>query len=108
MGLPIAEDPDKNRAPVLFSEIIEKAWGDWKIGSSNTPESILSENWGKLVSFKLSLKCAPERIDTKRKILFVRCSNAAVKQELSFIKKNILKRISALEGDLEIKDIKYH
>ena len=108
MGIPVAGDPDKNRAPVLFSEIIEKAWGDWKIGSSKTPESILSQNWGKLVSLKLSLKCAPERIDTKSKTLFVRCSNSTVKQELSFIKKTILKRISALEGEFEIKDIKFH
>ena len=50
MGLPIAEDPDKNRAPVLFSEIIESL-GRLEDRIIKHSESILSENWESLSRF---------------------------------------------------------
>ncbi|OUU42818.1 MAG: hypothetical protein CBC16_03340 [Verrucomicrobia bacterium TMED56] len=106
IGLPIAEDPRKNRPPKEIKDIIEKAWGDWKIGSISSPEKIISENWSKLVGLKLAAKCAPEKIDTTRGLLIVRTSSGAVKQELSFAKKMILKKITQLGTSLPINDIR--
>lgn len=107
-GLPIAEDPYKNRPPAMMQEIVEKVWGTWKIGTELSSEQIISENWAKLVGIQLANKCAPEKLDSARGVLIIKTSGGAVKQELTFKKKFILKKIAQLDSSCEIKDIRIH
>ena len=107
-GMPIAEDPRKKKDPVRFSNVIERVWESWKIGTDVSPEQKISENWSKLVGVQLANKCAPERLDPTKGYLIIRCSSSTVKQELTFKKKLLVKKISGLDPDFEISDIKIH
>ena len=59
----------------------------------------------KIVGTKLSSRCAPEKLSSNG-TLFLRAANGPVKQELSFIKKKIISRISRLDGCAFVRDIK--
>ena len=107
-GLPIADDPYKNRPPAIMQEIVEKVWGTWKIGTESSPEQIISENWARLVGIQFANKCAPEKLDPTRGVLIIKTSGATVKQELTFKKKSILKKIAQLDPSWEIKDVRIH
>ena len=107
-GLPIGSDPRKNRPPATMEDIVEKVWGTWKIGTETSPQQIISENWSKLVGHKFANKCAPEKLDATRGVLIIKTSGGAIKQELAFKKKLILKKICQLDPTWEIKDIRIH
>ena len=106
-GLPMVNDPRKDQSPERFSTIIDKVWETWKIGTQESPEKKISENWGKLVGLKLANKCAPEKLDSQSGVLFIRTSGGAVRQELSFQKKIILGKIARLGGCSAIREIKF-
>ena len=106
-GLPVASDPKKDQSPKRFSTIIDKVWETWKIGTQESPEKKISENWEQLVGLRLANKCAPERLDSRSGVLFIRTSGGAVRQELSFQKKTILGKITRLGGCSAIKEIKF-
>ena len=53
----MASDPKKDQSPKRFSTIIDKVWETWKIGTQESPEKKISENWEKLVGLRLANKC---------------------------------------------------
>ncbi len=105
MGLPSADKTMFLSPPKSINAVIEKAWSDWSIGSKISPEQVISQHWNKVVGNSLSSKCAPDRIDKSGK-LYIRSASGPIKQELSFIKKQIHSRISKLKGCEMIKEIK--
>lgn len=107
MGLPESDETMFLSTPKSITSVIEKAWSDWSIGSQVSPEQVISQNWYKVVGNRLSTKCAPDRIDKSGK-LFIRSASGPIKQELSFIKKQIQIRISKLKGCETIKEIKIY
>lgn len=107
-GLPITFDPNKATPPKPFSDIIDEVWGSWKIGTEVSPEQKISENWGKLVGLIIASKCAPERLDLDKGILYIRSSSSTVKQELVFKKTSLIKKLSALDTTLKIKNIRIY
>ena len=107
-GLPLADDPRKLIEPAKFTDVIDQVWESWKIGTETSPEQKISENWGKLVGMQLANKCAPERLDLEKGLLLVRSSSSTVKQELTFKKKGLIKKISGLSPDLRITKIRIH
>ncbi|MDA7756814.1 DUF721 domain-containing protein [Opitutales bacterium] len=107
-GLPLEGDPRKNRPPATMEDIVEKIWGTWKIGAESSPEQIISENWGKIVGHGFANKCAPEKLDVTRGVLIIKTSGGAIKQELAFKRKSILKKICQLDSTWKIKDIRIH
>ena len=105
MGLPESDETMFLSTPRSITSVIEKASSDWSIGSQVSREQVISQNWNKVVGNRLSTKCAPDRIDKSGK-LFIRSASGPIKQELSFIKKQIQIRISKLKGCEAIKEIK--
>ena len=105
-GLPLSEDPHKSRHPKKIIDIIDNVWESWKIGTEKSPEQTISENWGKLIGLKLANKCAPERLNIDKGILIIRCSSSTVKQELTFKKKELIRKISVLCSSWSITDIR--
>jgi len=107
-GLPLTEDPKKQKEPARFTDVIDRVWESWKIGTEVSPEQKISENWSKLVGAKLANKCAPEKLDLDKGLLLIRSSSATVKQELTFKKKLLIKKISDLGAELKITNIRIH
>lgn len=105
MGLPPADETMFLSDADSISSVIDKIWDDWSIGSENSPEQCISQNWNKIVGLKLSSRCAPEKIDKTGK-LFIRAANGPVRQELSFRKKHLLDQIRKLEGCEIVKDLR--
>lgn len=105
MKLPASDKTMFLPAPSSISDVIEKIWDEWSIGTKNSPEQVISREWNKIVGSKLSSRCAPEKLNMNG-TLFLRAANGPVKQELSFIKKKIISRISKLDGCAFVKDIK--
>ena len=87
-----------------ISQVIEKL-ERLVIGSTHSPEQVISREWSKIVGTKLSSKCAPEKLAPKG-ILYLKAANAPIKQELSFIKKKIISRINRLSCGVVIKEVK--
>jgi len=65
---------------------------------------VISENWNGCVDKKFASKCAPQNV--RLNILYVSACNSAVKQELIFLEKSILKNVRSLEGCSKIRKIK--
>lgn len=105
-GLPLTENPRKNRYPKDIKDIIDQVWDSWKIGTETTPEQIISEKWEKIVGHKLAGKCAPEKLDSEKGVLTIRTAGSSIKQELCFLRAKILSKISKLEGCSKIREIK--
>ena len=107
LELPLGEDLSKHREPLSMKELVEKTWSNWGLGEERTPEQSISENWHKIVGKKLSMKCAPESLNTKNGILYIKTSGGPVKQEMSFSKKQLLIRIRKIEGCSSVTDLKF-
>ena len=105
MKLPTSDNTMFLPPPSSISDVIEKIWDEWSIGTKNSPEHVISQEWNKIVGTKLSSRCAPEKLNSNG-ILFLRAANGPVKQELSFIKKKMIARITKLDGCAFVKDIK--
>ena len=105
MSLPEKDKTMFQSEPNSISQVIEKIWNDWSIGSTHSPEQVISREWSKIVGTKLSSKCAPEKLAPKG-ILYLKAANAPIKQELSFIKKKIMSRINRLSCGVVIKEVK--
>jgi len=103
----MGEDLTKYREPLSMKDLIEKTWANWGIGDSKSPEQIISENWQKVVGRALSVKCAPENLNSSSGILFIKTSSGPVKQELSFSKKKILDKIKRLESCDFVTDLRF-
>jgi predicted nucleic acid-binding Zn ribbon protein len=67
-------------------------------------EGIVKNRWKDIVGDFIAVNSAPDRISNN--VLYIRCFNSALKQELFFLKKKIIKNVnSALSNEL-IEDIK--
>ncbi len=97
MGLPTDLAERKSKHPVSMEKLVEKVWEDWGIGEEETAESIISGNWHRVVGKVLSVKCAPVSLSKDGKTLQIRAASSTIKQELSFKKEEILKRIIKLK-----------
>lgn len=107
LELPLGEDLTKYREPLSMKDLVEKTWSNWGLGEERTPEQSISENWHKIVGKKLSMRCAPEKLNTTSGILYIKTSGGPVKQELSFSKKQLLIKIRKIEGCTFITDLKF-
>lgn len=65
---------------------------------------VLAKNWGTIVPKRFLNKSVPERV--RSGVLYVRAQNAAVKQELSFLKRAMIEKIRLFPLCGNIKDIK--
>lgn len=98
MGLPKESTERVTRHPQSMESIVEKVWEDWGIGEDETEEKIISENWQRIVGRKMAGKCAPVNLSKDGKVLQIRAASSTIKQELSFKKVEILKKINALKN----------
>ncbi len=97
MNLPAELAERKPRHPISMESLVEKVWEDWGIGEDETAEGIISGNWQKIVGKYLSAKCAPVNLSKDGKTLQIRASSSTIKQELSFKKPEVLKKINKLK-----------
>ena len=88
--------------------LVEKVWEDWGIGEGETIESIISGSWQKIVGKSLSLKCAPVNLSRDGKTLQIRAASSTIKQELSFRKDEILKKIKSLGPCTSVINLRIH
>ena len=106
LEVPVPEDPRKASLPLTMKEVVEKAWANWGIDQTSSPEQVISENWQKVVGIKFAGKCAPERLTANTGTLFIKTASGPIKQELGFDRKQILKRIQKLKGCALVKELK--
>lgn len=105
LGLPIQEKTLFLPEPDSISKVIDKIWEEWSMDNNDSPQEIISQNWQRILGPKLCNRCAPEKLDRKG-ILYLRAANGPIKQEISFLKKQILQRVNKLKGCNFIKEIK--
>ena len=92
--------------PLAMADLIEKVWEDWGIGDEETPESLISGNWQKIVGRDMASKCAPTNLSRDGKSMQIRAANSTVKQELTFRRTEILKKLQAIKGCKSIVQIR--
>jgi len=73
-------------------------------GEAADLNSKIAEKWEGCVGKKFVSKCAP--INVRLNVLYVSACNSAVRQELIFLEKSILKNLHSIEGCSKIKKIK--
>jgi hypothetical protein len=106
MNLPAERAETFTNNPVPMQNLVEKVWEDWGIGEEETAEAIISGYWQKIVGKGLSGKCAPVNLSKDGKTLQIRAASSTIRQELSFRKENILKKIKSLEGCPPVTNLK--
>jgi hypothetical protein len=67
-------------------------------------EGIVKNKWEHIVGDFISSNCSPERIYNN--ILFINCHNAALKQEIFFLKKRLIEKINSNFDKKIIEDIR--
>lgn len=106
LNLPAERAETFTNNPVPMQNLVEKVWEDWGIGEEETAEAIISGYWQKIVGKGLSGKCAPVNLSKDGKTLQIRAASSTIRQELSFRKENILKKIKSLEGCPPVTNLK--
>lgn len=106
MNLPAERAETFTKNPVPMQNLVEKVWEDWGIGEEETAEAIISGYWQKIVGKGLSGKCAPVNLSKDGKTLQIRAASSTIRQELSFRKENILKKIKSLKGCPPVTNLK--
>lgn len=96
MNLPISQAQRSTPFPRQMEHIVEKLWEDWRIGDEASKESIISANWQKVVGSKLAGKCAPVNLSVDGKTLHIRAASSTIKQELTFKKEEMVRKINQL------------
>jgi hypothetical protein len=85
---------------------MNKILGKYKIEEEGI-DRLIMKNWQNIMGGKFAHRCSPDKI-TKDGVLLVRMGSSALKSELQFQKRNILKKIQSVVGEQEIKDIHFH
>jgi hypothetical protein len=106
MNLPQDRAEKKMKHPLAMVDLVEKVWEDWGIGEEETTESLISGNWQKIVGRDMASKCAPTNLSRDGKSMQIRAANSTVKQELTFRKTEILKKIQTIKGCKSIVQIR--
>ena len=106
MNLPMERAEEFTSHPVPMRNLVEEVWEDWGIGEEETAEAIISGYWQRIVGKGLSGKCAPVNLSKDGKTLQIRAASSTIRQELSFRKENILKKIKSLEGCPPVTNLK--
>ena len=94
----------KGMEPRTMDDILDVAFEKMKLGKEETAEGEIAANWAKVVGRAFAGKCAPDRL-TDDGVLMIHASGAAVRQELSFIKRQILSSIQKLPRCGHIRDL---
>ena len=87
-----------------MDDLVAMALEEMKIGDAYTSEGEIAGNWSKIVGRDLASKCAPDRL-TADGLLVIHASSAAVRQELSFRKRQILKVVQDLPRCGQVRDL---
>lgn len=98
LGLPGNSTSNSSRDPIHMEKLVEKVWENWGIGEAETPEKTISESWQQIVGPKLAGKCAPVRLSNDGSTLEIRAVSGTIKQELSFCRSALLKKIQKLKN----------
>ena len=94
----------KGIEPRSMDDILDIAFEKMKLGKEETAEGEIAANWAKVVGRAFADKCAPDRL-TDDGVLMIHASGAAVRQELSFIKRQILSSIQKLPRCGHVRDL---
>ena len=94
----------KGIEPRSMDDILDVAFEKMKLGKEETAEGEIAANWAKVVGRAFAGKCAPDRL-TDDGVLMIHASGAAVRQELSFIKRQILSSIQKLPRCGHVRDL---
>ena len=108
MGLPSGSVEYPARPPKSMHDLVDKVWEDWGIGEDETPETIISGNWQKIVGIKFAGKCAPVSLSKDGQTLQIKAASSTIKQEISFQKKSILSKINSLDNCSEINTLRIY
>ena len=94
----------KGIEPRTMDDILDVAFEKMKLGKEETAEGEIAANWAKIVGRAFAGKCAPDRL-TDDGVLMIHASGAAVRQELSFKKRQILSSIQKLPRCGHVRDL---
>lgn len=77
-----------------------------KLGAKNDDsKQTVFDSWNDCIPAKFAGKCFPQNL--RLGVLYVSAANPAIKQELLFAERAILKKIQALKGCQKIKKIRF-
>ena len=94
----------RGKEPRSMDDLVAMALEEMKVGDMETSEGEIAGNWSRIVGRDLAGKCAPDRL-TADGLLVIHASGAAVRQELSFRKRQILKVIQDLPLCSQVRDL---
>lgn len=72
---------------------------------SGSTQSVIRDNWGKIIPAALVRRCAPAEIRDNWTTLVIACESSIIRQQLEFRKRTILKKVRELSGAENIKKI---
>ena len=87
-----------------MDDLVAMALEEMKVGDMETSEGEIAGNWSRIVGCDLAGKCAPDRL-TPDGLLVIHASGAAVRQELSFRKRQILNVVQDLPRCGQVRDL---
>ncbi len=91
-------------APMHMGGIGEKFLA--KLGAKNDDsKQVVFDSWDNCIPSKFTGKCFPQNL--RLGVLYVSAANPAIKQELLFAERAILKKVQALKGCQKIKKIRF-
>ncbi len=98
-------DPWAGKPPLPADSIMEVLLEKHRIGKPRT-EEVIMEHWSHLVGSVAAHRCSPHRIDPAG-VLHVVVANPILRRELLFQKRQILARLSSLQGCESIREISF-
>jgi hypothetical protein len=104
-GLPRPSEHAWDAGPQGMDSLLEVLVQRFSIGRER-PEQVIMANWRELVGERNASRCAPERIDSERRLI-VAVANPILRRELHFARATIVRKLKKLKGCGDIRDIEF-
>lgn len=104
-GLPIPRYIPRQNSVHDVSSMIDQIIEKYKIQAPKVEDTI-RDNWGIIIGARFMNKCEPTKILSEDTLL-IKVLNPIVRQELEFIKKQILENLQSIRGCEEIHRIAF-
>lgn len=104
-GLPEDTSHSIRRPAKSIGDLVDKVFERYKINQPRI-EDIIMANWKQIVGEKAAHRCSPLKIIQKKRLI-VFTTNATIRSELNFNRRELIKKISALPNCETIKEITF-
>jgi hypothetical protein len=102
--IPVSTSRSRIRPTREIGSVLDKVLSKFKITQRIRPEDVLMENWSDIIGAQYARLAAPQTI-TQDHVLVIQVNSPALREQLRFDERRILKAIKALSECKEIKRI---